>query len=319
MITKFNEFNKLNEASGFPNPAKVYSDIIFNECEKRLDYYINTKGKFYNYSDNFEIEYNDYKDIISDDNFRKFPVEFLDIKFSIILSNEYDKFSYSAKSYYLNKRKTKGSSYWLKSKTKLVEKSVKFKFDFILILPSDAKSFPIEYSKNILRKIINHELIHAYQFVYNTDMSNQNAWYQTIIILQDTTNNNELFELFELLYLSTPEEINAKSGETKYKILNEYIHKISKYAINKLSNFNADEYYNKIINSNDDSLYYMGGLQISQEYLKQCKIYHVENPTKWIVNLKNLTFKELLKYFEPYFHAAAKRIKNRISETGISL
>lgn len=340
MITT--EFSKyIKESMGFPDPIKPYSDLIYDKCIEYYQDWLDVQ----NWSNSvypFEINYEDHDDFIESKDFKKFPAEIINVTFRVLVLKNIEELGFGAKVYRYAKRKDPTQSYWMKSKSGVVEKSINLKMSIELYIPMK-KSLDVEKPKSIIRSSINHELIHAYQFIHNTDVSAQNAWYDTINIVQKKCvkllNDSVAFDdFFFCLYASTPMEINAWSGENLYKT--PYYTDTYDFARNLsyLEYFDAERSYKQFLKDKDfvendakltantkkygkwsrnqkrwlkEGLPDKVGTFLSETYIKGCKYYDVQKPANWILKLKDKSVLELFQYFEPCFHKAAEKIKEK--------
>jgi hypothetical protein len=87
----------LSETRGYPQIIDGYFRIIYEKCNKEIDFYLNTKGNFFNYNKYILIEYDDIKKYIKEDDFKIFPIEKIAIYFRINLNkNIVDPISYDS-------------------------------------------------------------------------------------------------------------------------------------------------------------------------------------------------------------------------------
>lgn len=339
ITTDFSQYIK--ESMGFPYPIKPYSDLIYDKCLEYYQDWVDVQN-WSNSTYPFQINYLDHDDFIEVEDFKKFPIEVVNVIFRVKVLKYIDELGFSAAVWNYAKRKHPITSYWMKSKSGLVEKSVNLKMIVELYIPKH-KSLEVEKPKSIIRASINHELIHAYQFVHNTDIHTQNAWYDTINIVgtkcKKLLNNSQSFDdFFFCLYASTPMEINAWSGENLYKTPYYTDTHDFMYNIEALSEFNAKEAYEQFLKDKDinradatdlahskkygkwsrnqkrwlrEGLPDKVGTFLAEEYKRQCRLYEVKKPANWILKLEGKDVLELFQYFEPFFHKAAAKIKEK--------
>lgn len=161
MVLKFNQFL---EKRGFPDCIQPYVDMVYSECEKRLDEYLSRKGKFANYRDDIVIKWSKIRQNVDEENFIKFPLEEIHIKFYITHNTsdgDYYKNVYSTgfSSMIMNKR---GTSKWINSRSNILEKSILGKIGIGLSI-GNKNSIEYEKSKIELKLVINHELTHMFE------------------------------------------------------------------------------------------------------------------------------------------------------------
>ena len=154
-----------------------YIDIIYRECEQRLDQYLSRTGKFANYTDDIIIKWENIKDDISDKDFIYFPLEKLKIKFSIkhTPNSIYDKpphgdsnTSFSGLAAIISGHRD--SSKWIKSESNIVEKSLLAKINIELLI-GPKNSVNMDKMKNDLKSTITHELFHMFDYSRNKKIS----------------------------------------------------------------------------------------------------------------------------------------------------
>lgn len=339
-------YSPLNETGGYPDPIKIWSDLIYEQCLTGYQTWLGWQGKFAHYQDQYHLTYEAYEDQIPGAEFLKFPVERMDITFNIIVSNEYDSPSYSGSFADLKKNKRNPQqSHWIKSHSGLVERAVVVKIFVDLYVPREAKSWPVDWGKKTLRTVINHELIHAYQFIHNTDANAQNAWYFAINTAKKKCMQRYDFDAYQdffyCLYISAPCEVNAFSGQALYKV-GPYQESLTMGQIKALETFDAEETYaafkqelakvhpravkyseltdgRKVkrrqtgldfLRDEQENRFEPVGAEISKYYHQACRRMGIE-PAPWVRKLAGLDFLAVMRWFEPTFKRAAQTMRHK--------
>lgn len=331
IITKFNQY--LLEKVGHPDLITPYAEMVLEKCMETVETYLSKKG-FYNYSDTIEFNWDDIKKIVSKEDFLKFPVEHIILKFKITVQ-KFDKPQRTGWYLPISEYDVDDvSSLVMVSNTGWIDESILLEMGLELIIPYYAKSYSIDTAKKYLDSTAHHELTHAYND-YKQGEEEYMTFYEAIQLTNDdflklkihpvTRKEGRGYSLyplvedfFNLLYIYTPVETKANIGQTFAK------GETSEWEINKLKSFDAEKEYNKVIDTildNGDEKFketimkYLDGIgdRLVKHYLEKCEEEDVE-PIRGVIKLKNKNFKELMKYFEKRFHQRAEYMKRKIDK-----
>jgi len=316
---KIHNYKKFIVESGhYPTPIKQIYYIIEQYCYEKLEAYLDRKGKFANYSD---IEHFTWKEIeeriIDDEMFKKFPVEEMYIKFSIVL----DKYSITKQSYtssYYTYKTDMVKSKLIQSKSKLVKKAINLVIDIGLIINPNAKSIKPEIFEDYISSNLHHELTHAYQeyqqkqnkvnFTNVWDTMNQMApvMWETIRLSQP------LIDLFWLIYKTSYPELNADIATATQKWDN-----IMDDILDTLQLFDPEEYYKMVQRDLIDAEYDVDeitknfGKNFIKLYRAACKEERVK-PNPKVLKLENKDMKYVFEYWNKIFQKRFEYIKKKL-------
>lgn len=312
----------INEIGHYPTPIQQIYNIIEEFCFDQLERYINSKGKFYNHNITEKFDWYDIKDKLIDlESFKKFPVEEINIKFSINVRKDTDKQGYSSAYQPLNKYDKDVISSRLKpSQSKLVKKAISLVVEIGLEIQKDVESIEIETFENFIESNLTHELTHAYQdyqekiknirFTNVWDTMGQLAnerWYSVI-------DSYSIKEFIWLIYKTSYPELNADiaAGIKKFSNVNAEI-------IEKIENFNPEISYEKAISELKEENYDIKdveknfGKNFIDIYLHACKLEKVE-PDPKVLKLKDKDMKYIFQYWDKIFKRRLQYIKKKLKK-----
>jgi len=349
-ISRFNEFNQINEKVGIATPSIMYSDLIYNKVE---DEFVNFKrSSEKNLEKKIEIKYRQVKPYITDkEQYAKFPVVGItvNVKFEKISSSIFNK-----KYWNIEEKKKKhalggwasnfGHRNW-NSYSKKVE-PIKMLTDHGIIIDlgiditiTDDYNIGSYKSKfdDDLGRVIWHELNHLYED-YNRMLSMKGLPIhkrKANIALSFTDENTwnikkEIFEFWQTdllyyIYASEPYEINAQVQEVGH-----FLQKYGPSKINKSQAYQNADYMQKF---NDEdfieklelkiSEYYPDNVEFIKDRLKKMWVNNYEKKLKEfkerpLINLdylKNATCDEFVKYFGIRLNELGENFKRRILKT----
>ena len=304
--------NKILEKAGYPSSIEPYSDLIFDKCKQELNQYFNRKGKFANYNNNIEIDWDDIKQKINIDNFKDYPVEEITIKFGINFNKNFDELSY--RGYFSNIRKWDPKSvlsYKIISKSGIIKKSFHLYVDCELILPSQASSIDIERSYDYVKGVIDHELLHSYQNIKTLTKESylgDIALYSLVCDIAHDYNGvigNFFYALYGLSYCEIYANIAGEYHSSDTKSINDKIK-----AYKKALNYTIDDFFEE--ESGIDQEWLDDFIQqIIKIYIKYCKNIK-QKPNKNILKINN--FNEFFKYFHNYIQQRIVYLQKRLDK-----
>jgi len=344
METNFNNF--ITEKAGYPNEIRPYSNLVYDFLQKEVVYFFSRKG-WANYNIKIEFDWDDIKDIIKKDDFKKLPIEEITIYFGINLANVrsfgVDGTYYPVKPWNseLNSKMDYPNSYMIHSKSDIINKSIHVNIRINLEIPSRAKSLGVEMISSWLRSTINHELQHSFQnaiikgskgeinksskFMLDRNYSIINVA-GNLSDADETSSSDTLTSFFYFIYLCNKEEFSAIISGSRDASSYEEAKEMAGL-FDDMMNFskNIESKYQEIIKEFKESIFKNKSNEkivdwlndypkiFSKMYIKNCK-KHKEIPDPKIVDLKNKDFLYMLKFFSKDFERFYDKYKRKISK-----
>lgn len=310
----------INEIGHYPTPIKQIYDIIEEFCFDELNKYLKSKGKFYNHNITKNFDWYDIKDKLVDmEQFKKFPVEEIIIKFSINVKKDSPKQSYSSGYQPLYKyNKDVVTSRLKPAQSKLVKKAIVLVIEIGLQINKYAKSIEPELFSTYIKANLTHELTHAYQD-YQQNIKKvkfTNAW-DTMYQLSNTNwisvaETVKLNNFIWLIYKTSLPELNADIAAG----INQWNKDIEEL-ISIINDYDPEEYYNQIITELEEEKFDIEdveknfGINFTNMYLTACKQEKIE-PDPKVLKLKDKDMKYILNYWNKIFKKRLEYIKNKL-------
>jgi hypothetical protein len=316
----------INEKMGFPEPIKEYSNIIYEKCLFHLNNYLGKKGKFFNKNVTITIDYNEIKNIVPLESFKKFPVEKIIVDFKINLKkNIVDKLSYDShfNKYTTDKENFSTQSHWIESRHGVVDMTIVLRIEIELLIKQDSNSVDIEKSKEYIKENIVHELTHAYEYNLNRNITNisiLSELFDDFKTSKLSENSEMLLFFFYLIYFINKTEINANvSSHSHIKSLTKLKNTPLWQSMKYLLLFNPKYIESMVVkelkkNYDDNSIKYFTrnfGKYFLSLYKSLCDEYKV-SPDREILSLENKNMLEVFKYWDLKFKEKHEYIKRKL-------
>lgn len=272
MVKSFKQF--INENFGYPTALEFYSDKIYDFCDKEFDKYLRSKAAWRSVDKKINIEFD------NEHSFSEFKLDKVEVRFLIVNSK--------TKPHQCVEGQYDGNN-------NNIEIRINLDFNKKSITPSQIRVEMME--------TIRHELLHSYE---NFFMSKKGK--QPLYILSTSNYDKygpEMSHFFYLIYFCQPGEVNAHIGQ----LFDES--EDVRNTINELINFNYLSAYTEIykaMKAKGYDLLYLNSIvnAFVDEYRESCDTIGVE-PYEKMLELKDTTFLNLMKYWQPIFHKIGKR------------
>ena len=329
MIYNFTEF--LYERMGFPDVIEPYYEVIYDKIKKLLEGYYNRKGKLANYKTSEEITYDEIRQFVDDETFRKFPIEKIRLDFYIKIVKDVEKISYDAtyfgQSY---RRNPEGETFYIDSDSGLVEKALDIKMEFAIKIPRNIEIIKSTDIDKIMLDNITHELFHAYDEFNKKKkkLSWGGTWgdiRETIlkdVKLKKMMKSDTIYNFLWWLYTIEDEEVRANIaslGLMKFDTLLD-LKKSTVWKDYAGTEFDAEseaEDAKKELKKEcgDEAEYYYDnfGKILIQKYKEFTRNSRIERDNK-ILSLEDKNLLEVFKFFEAKIHEVCDMVKRKISK-----
>jgi hypothetical protein len=307
----FTEF--INEKLGVSNSVEEYSKIILDELEKKFQKYLSFKFKkdFTNYSE--DLVFNNFKDQVSPETSRDFPINNLIIKFRIVAVKSGRDINYSG--FYVQDLE----NFKIKS---LPGGAVNLEILCKIHLRSNKLDVNLDKIKQAMSDVIMHELTHAYQEYKTPEYKPESRLYylkdemSKYSFLKET---RTLKNFLTLLYKLSDSEIAAIVGERKsFKNKNEFYQYEGTQLAEDGLYYNPEEYYEAIMTQLEGNKYWPYLNTHFGEFLVE--LYLTVGDKKANIDPKILSLSEsaglrmTLKFFEPYIKSQAEKLFRKLSK-----
>lgn len=328
----------INEVRGVAEASISYVNLIYQELERVIIHAVATNKKKFHVQIDFDLhEMIPFaEDNIED--FIEFPIEDIQIDFQLVRIKKYENvngktFSTGGAAYSISS-KDEESTYLTEPSSELpveivkeVGKVLQAKFDFNVILYGGFDEGQMDEMLYDMRDTITHELNHMFEFYKRYESKGVEPMNIALSFAGSKNVNTpkKIFRVYEdflsMLYYSEPWEVNANVQEALSKTQRmdfDEFRKTSQWEwANKMEDFNAEEFYNKLI-------------QVTEERSPEAVDYHIRNLHKFFKKqyislsfsylgdefefmnnkiLKTNNLKELFKNFESRIRNAGKKLK----------
>lgn len=307
----FTEF--INERLGVSNSVEEYSKVVLAELEKKFQKYLSFKFKkdFTNYSE--DLVFNNFKDQVSPETSRDFPINNLIVKFRIVAVKSGRDLNYSG--FYVQDlenfkiKEIPGGAVNIEILCKVHLKSDHFKVDE-------------EEVKKVMRDVINHELTHAYQdYKMPTYKSADRLAYikdemSKYSFLKET---RTLKNFLDLLYRLSDSEIAAIVGErNSFKNKKEFYEYEGTRTAEDGLYYNPEEYYEAIMAQLEGNKYWPYLNTQFGEFFVELYLLAGDKNSKIDPKILSLNvaagLRSTLKFFEPYIKSQAEKLFRKLSK-----
>lgn len=321
-----------------PNAIKSYADVIYKDFENNFNKWFFRKS-LANYSEEITYQWDDIKDLISENDFKDFPIEDLCIDLKFTLSKDLDNYQEGGayKKILDDMMNFEEYSFKQKSFTGIVDESYYIRYEFSIIFPRKFSSIDTNELKQRIKSMIYHEVAHTYDDVKNGKVTTARGHLIKPENLEYlSTASIAIRDLIYLSYISSPEEIYANMiGSYGFNSFEDYKkHWIYDHIV-KMKNFKAQDFIDQITKelpknavweSNDfgDTRFYKlpeDFPKLFADYhdiiLEQFDYYGIIRPDydhKRYSDLRNLSLEEFAKYWEEEFHTAAEIYEEDINK-----
>jgi hypothetical protein len=322
MIYKFNEF--LNERMGFPIVLESYYKVVHKKINKLIETYFNRKGKLAN---------DEIKEFVSDEDFKKLPIEKIRLDFYIKLLKDIDKIEYDALYYGQSFRRIIDNQETLviNSESGLIDKALDVRMSFTIKIPRHIDIIKTTVIDKIMVDNITHELYHAYD-EYNKKQ-NKIYWCGIWADVQDMFERDEnlknmmksksIYNFLWWLYITEDIEVRANIaslGLMKFDTLND-LKKTTVWNDYVKLEFDAEIEAEKSVRemkkncSEEESEYFYDnfGKILIQKYKSFTHSTKIARE-KEILQLEDKNLLEVYQYFETYIHSVCEYVKRKISK-----
>lgn len=323
-MEKIKSYNTIvNERLGISTPSIKWCDIIVNHI---LELISNSK----NISEEVIINSKEIVDNISLEEYKKFPVNSIELDLNFKKIKSIDKIYVSGGAYPF------GHKNW-KSYSRLTDSIIKTDFGIILKMYISI-DIPTDYKQEELIDEINstvwHELNHLYEF-YNRFLNIKGSVINRSVNISLSYSNsnrwkikNEIFhfwhsEFLYLIYISEPYEMNANVQECAYFINKYGFDYLKKTRIYKetlsLKEFNTDKFISNLKDKilefyEEDKVDYVINrlkMMFVSEYEKNINKYKEETIYD-LEKMKKMNYIDFIKIFEKRFNKSGDKVYKKL-------
>ena len=285
-ILKENQLRLLKEVKGVSESSIPYINMTYNILE---EYFFALLAEQKSQKENVLIDLHELVPFANKNtiDFLDFPIEEIEIKFRIKfdkdnLSRDGKTFSTGGAAYSItDDENSEDGSYLVEPSSELplkvlkeVDKTLRAKFEFEVIIYSEFDESQIDELLYDLRDTITHEYNHLYEFYKKWE--NQGITPMSLAKSSAGSRNvntpKKIFNVYEtfiyMMYYSEPWEIRANIQEAYSKVLRmsfEEFKQTSQWAwADKMENFNAEDFYNELV-------------KVTEERSPEAVDFHIKN------------------------------------------